>query len=257
MRKLAKGPALAAAILLIFSLLGTVTTFINYTRMPHVLPLNYLTLGINFVTLALMVVVLFRRKADTFAAVVCFVQILGALVAVLNAFSSSHIFVSRLPSRGPLMYFIGFMVLALYNVLRIPVYVLMGLQGIRKEPRKSTLCVILPIVALVLYAVHYILTINYTFGAYIGKTIRLDRFFTYPPALIGQIIGSFLGSLIGCLPLIFAGMAFSKIQTGESKAAPAPQYQQYQQYQAPQYQAPQYQAPQYQEPQSQQPPCDQ
>jgi len=258
MRKLAKGPALAAAIISIFGLLGIIVNFVNYLKVPHMPAMSYVTLALGFVSTVLLVVVLFRGKADTFAAVACFAQLPSALLALISAIGSCILPARHLSVAAARTDLITYVLLALFNILKIAAFVMMALQCLRKEARKSTVCTLLPVVAIVLFAVYTVFNLKMTYGR---MGLSLGDFFDLPAYAIGQIVGAFIGSILGALPLVFSGIAFGKVTAGEEVSAQqyqAPLYQQYQmpqqpQYQAPQYQAPQYQAPQYQQPQYQAP----
>ena len=253
MRKLAKGSAIAAAILSIFAILSIVINLVTYLNNSYTTTLSYVILGLNFIGTVLLTVVLFRRKADTFAAVACFANIPGALASTIAAILSVNTF-SRLLGQFPeaSTFLVSNIFTLLYSLLKVAVFVLMALQCFRKDDRKNPICVILPIVVAVLIIAQAFVTLPTNYG------IRLSDLSHASPYVIGMIVGAIIGTALGCLPLIFAGMAFSKIRAVDPAAVQAPLYQQYQQpqyqqYQAPQYQAPQYQAPQYQAPQYQQP----
>ena len=261
MRKLAKGPAIAAAVLSIFGLISLVTSFVNYLRIPGITPATYTTLALTFIATVLLVVVLFRRKADTFAAVVCFAHIPAAILATITAIISCTHPARYLSNPTALLQFIGYSAQALANLLKIAAFVMMALQCFRKKDEKSSICFILPIVSAVLLVASTTLSLYVTYSR---AGIQLSY-------VIGALIGAIVGSIIGALPQVFTGIAFSKIRTvDQAPQFQAPLYQQYQmpqqqplyqqyqmpqqpQYQQPQYQAPQYQAPQYQAPQYQAP----
>ena len=254
MRKLAKGPALVAAFLSIIGLVQCIVTVIGYTQMRVVPPVDYVVVGLNFIATAVLVAVLFRRKADTFAAVVCFANIPGALLAMISAITSTLFFARHLGSRAATLYMAGYIALALFQLFKGVSYVLMAIQGLRKKAGKNMLCAILPMVAMVLFIAQYLLTFNYVYGRNLGLFLRLRDLFRIPFSMLLEVTFPFLLSLLGILALIFSGIAFGKVRTAGEEAA-APLYQQYQQpmYQMPQYQQPQYQAPQYQAPQYQAP----
>ena len=263
MRKLAKGPAIAAAVLSILTVLGIVINFVNYLNVPHITVLSYVSLGLNFVGTVLLIVVLFRGKADTFAAVACFAQLPSILLNVISSVVTIVNLASLIGVHSELSYIVyGNIAGVLANLLRLALFVLMALQCIRRDVRKNTVCIILPIIVAVLATAQVFITLPTSYG------VRLGDLFDLSPYMIGTVVGAIIGGILGALPLIFTGMAFGKLRTGEQapqvplyqqyQQPPYQQYQQYQvpqqpQYQAPQYQAPQYQAPQYQAPQYQAP----
>ena len=252
MRKLAKGPAIAAAILSTLTVLGLVINFVNSLSNPHTTVLNYVSQALGFIGTVLLIVVLFRGKADTFAAIGCFANIPTFLLSVINSVSSVITFSQLIHAYDfAASYLVSNAINALASLLKIAIFVLMALQCFRKDDRKNTLCVILPIVAAVLVIVQTIFSATASSGRTLASLFEN-----------AYLIGTIIGTVIGSLPLIFAGMAFGNIRTEDPAAVQAPLYQQYQQppyqeyqrYQAaPQYQQPQYQAPQYQQPQYQAP----
>ena len=248
MRKLAKGSAIAAAVLSILTVLGIVINFVNYLKNPYITPATYVTLALTFIGTVLLTVVLFRGKADTFAAVACFAQIPASLLNVISSVFTIVNFVDVMGIHSELRYLVyGNIVGVLLNILRIAVFVLMALQCIRKDARKNTLCVILPIAVAVLTVAQAFITLPTSYG------IKFGDLFDLSPYMLGMVVGAIIGTALGTLPLIFAGMAFGKIRSDGEFPAQQPQVPLYQQYQAPQYQQPQYQQPQYQAPQYQQP----
>ena len=253
MRKFAKGPAITAAVLSIFLLLSLLINLVNYLSIPGIKPLDYLTLALSFLATILLVIALFRGKADAFGAVACFAHVPVALMALVSSIISCAVPVRYLGlSRAATVEFIGYTAQALANLLKLAAFLMMAIQCLRKKVRKSTACILLPIVSAVFLLVSIVLTLYVTYGR---MGIRLDRFSSLPVTVIATVIGTLVGSIIGVLPQIITGLAFGKLRAEDPAAVQAPLYQQYQlpQYQQPQYQAPQYQQPQYQQPQYQQP----
>ena len=249
MRRLAKGPAIAAAILSILTVAGFVINFVNYLKLPYITALSYVTLALSFLGTVLLIVVLFRGKADTFAAIGCFAQLPATILTIVSSVSSV-ITVSQIMRQYPLArsHFAGNIVAVVAALLTAAAFVLMALQCLRKSAGKNAICIILPIAAAVLSTAQIILVLPSSTGFTIGELF--DRPSAY---MIGAFVGAVLGAVIGALPLLFTGMAFGKLKTGEEAPAQQPQVPLYMQYQQPQHQAPQYQQPQYQVPQYQQP----
>ena len=259
MRKLPKGSAITAGVLFMLSaVFSVVSALITYSRIPSVPTINYVTTIVPCVTTVLLAVALFRGKADTLAGVFCLLNIPMALYGIIGNISAIGIYVAR----NWVPYTVTAIIAILMHLTKIGAFALMAVQCFRKAPRKNSLCTVLALVAgivSVLYTIWNSMASSIMYGGYAA----IGKLFTHNlPGMIGTIIGA----VIGAIPLILAGVAFAKVETGETAPAnsyaqqmaqfQAAQYQaQYQQpqYQQPQYQAPQYQQPQYQTPQYQQP----
>ena len=259
MRKLPKGAAITAGILFILSaVIALASNLITYSRIPHVPTITYITAIVPCVTGVLLAVALLRGKADVLAGIFCLLNIPMPLFGIISNISAIGMYLAR----NWVPYTVNSVLAIVMQLARIAAFAMMAVQCFKKAPRKNSLCTVLALVAgivSVLYNVWNTLVPTMMYGGYAG----IGRMLTHNlPALIGSLIGA----VIGAVPLILAGVAFSKVKTGE--AAPtdlyaqqmaqfqAAQYQQPQyqaQYQAPQYQQPQYQAPQYQQPQYQAP----
>ena len=246
MRKMKKGLAITAGVLFVLSaVFSMVTTLITYSRIPSVPTINYVTTIVPCVTTVLLAVALFRGKADTLAGVFCLLNIPMALYGIIGSISAISLYLAR----GWVPYAVNSVLAILMHLTKIGAFALMAVQCFRKAPRKNSLCTVLALVAgivSVLYTVWNSIVPTLMYGrGYIGVGEMLARNFPI-------LIPSFIGAVIGAIPLILAGVAFAKVETGET--SPANSYaQQMAQFQAAQYQQPQYQAPQYQQPQHQAP----
>jgi len=262
MRKMAKGAAITGAVFcivsLLFSLIGLLTNIANYSRMGHTEMIGNL-LGTNIPALLVFVfltIVLFRRKADTFAGVIfILLGVYGLINFVGNITAISTYQMVGLPL-APLFFSI------VSNLLRAVLYILMAVHCFRKNGGKTPL-----------YGIGFIV-VGLVATAQTVIQFAANGMFDYNPgAAVITLIPTVIGGIIGALPLILTGFA-----VGNAKAAtpvdPADPYGLYAKYgiqpqtsaynsqnvvdsyqaQQSQYQAPQqntWQQPQYQAPQQQ------
>lgn len=251
MRKMAKGAAITGAVFcivsLLFSLIGLLINIANHSRMGHTEMIGNL-LATNIPALLVFVflaIVLFRRKADTFAGVIfILLGVYGLFNFVGNITAISTYQMVGLPL-APLFFAI------VSNLLRAVLYILMAVHCFRKNGGKTPL-----------YGIGFIV-VGLVATAQTVIQFAANGMFEYNPgAAVISLIPVVLGAVIGALPLILAGFAVgnAKAATPVDPADPyglyakygiQPQYQVPQQgnWQQPQYQQPQYQQPQYQQPQ--------
>ena len=238
MHKLPKGFAITGGILNIFTSFLAIIVLVGYSTISTT-ALDWITGILNLPALILLSVVLFRRKPDTFAAVVCFLQVLvAALSAVSICIRLSGYRSGDLLIWADLMFIIG-------NLAKGLSFAFMAMRCIRKETGKS---------GAVLWSVLAAVAFSIFGGALNGAAPYMSAGQMDAAGVIILMAGG-IGAVVGSLPNLFAGLAFYNIRTETvypSYGQYPPQYP-YQQYQAPQYQAPQYRQPQYQQPQYQQP----
>ena len=262
MRKMAKGAAITGAVFCILSmvtsLFSMITTFFSASRYGNPEGVTSLLLSNipNVLVFLFLAIVLFRRKADTFAGVIfILLGVYGLFSCAGNIAAISAYQMVGLPL-APLYFAI------VSNLLRAVLYILMAVHCFRKNGGKTPL-----------YGIGFIV-VGLVATAQTVIQFAANGMFEYNPgAAVIALIPTVIGGIIGALPLILAGFA-----VGNAKAAtpvnPADPYGLYAKYgiqpqasaynsqnvvdsyqaQQSQYQAPQqntWQQPQYQAPQQQ------
>ena len=218
MRKFSKGAAITGGIFciisLVVSLISMLVNIANYSRMgiSNMIP-TLLTSNIpGLLVFILLAIVLFRRRADVFAAVIFILAGIYALVNVVSVAATLSVITNG--GMSPVPYVCGMA----GNLIRGIVYILMAVHCFRKNAGKTPLYGIGFILVAILSIANSV-TLLTSNGVFYGDTTT---------ALI-TIIPMVIGGIIGALPLILVGFAVGNAKA-DAPVNPADPYGLYAQY---------------------------